>query len=68
MSTRRNVGAYEWRNELDKLKRKSEQLRIGLVELSRDARTVEATRQYLQLVSLSSEIEVKALELKDYKP
>lgn len=65
--TRRIVGAYAWRDDLEKIRRIGEQMRVGLMELSRDARTVEASRRYTELVALSSEVSIKALELKDYQ-
>ena len=65
--TRRIVGAYAWRDDLERIKRIGEQMRVGLMELSRDARTVEASRRYTELVALSSEVSIKALELKDYQ-
>lgn len=65
--TRRLVGGYEWRNELEKIERLGERLRAGLAELGRDTRTVEQSRHVLELVSLSSEVSVKALKLRSYQ-
>lgn len=66
-STRRLVGAYEWRNELGKIDRLGEQLRMKLMELSKEARTVEHSRNFTELVALSSEVSIKALKLKEYQ-
>jgi hypothetical protein len=61
------VTGYEWRNELDAINRIGERMRAGLVELGRDAKTIEHSYRLLELLALSSEVSVKALELKDYQ-
>lgn len=65
--TRRLVGAYEWNSQLDDIKGIGEKLRAKLTELGKYAATVETSRQITELVSLSSEVSVKALELKGYR-
>lgn len=65
--SRREVGGYEWNNELLRIQRLGETLTDELVMLGRYARSVEAANHVTRLVSLSSQITVKALELQDYK-
>ena len=67
MSIRRSVGAYEWRRELDNLKGIGEQITKELAEMGQYASTVEASRRFTKLVGLSSQVSVKALELREYK-
>lgn len=67
MSARRQVGAYEWRNELDKLSHIGEQMASELTELSRHTPTVDATRTVVRLLSLSSQVSVKSLKLREYQ-
>lgn len=61
------MGAYEWRRELDNLKGIGEVLTKELTEMGQYAPTVETSRRITKLVGLSSQVSVKALELKDYK-
>ena len=67
MSVRRSVGAYEWRRELDNLKGIGEALTKELADMGQYAPTVETSRRITKLVGLSSQVSVKALELRDYK-
>lgn len=67
MTTRRLVGAYEWRNQLDAIKGIGERIKKELTEMGKNASTVETSRRITELVSLSSDVSVKALELKGYK-
>lgn len=66
-TTRRLVGANEWRHELDHIEQLGERLRASIAELGKDARTVEHSRRFTELVALSSEVSVKALRLKLYQ-
>lgn len=68
MTNRRQVGGYVWQEKLDTVKTLSERLNSGLVSLSKQARTVETANQITQLVALTSQIAVAAMELKEYRP
>lgn len=65
--TRRQVNGYEWRHELDAIHGLGERMATRLVEMSQSAPTVQASRQYIELVGMSSQVSIKALKLKDYK-
>jgi len=67
MTARRQVGAYEWRNELDKMSRISQQMADELVELSRHTSTVDGTRTVVKLLSYSNQIAVNSLKLREYQ-
>lgn len=68
MSERRKVGDYTWQDEADQIKRLSEDVTKGLTELSSHARTIEVSTLITRLVAASSQISVKAMELRGYKP
>lgn len=65
---RRQVGGYEWDNELESISGMGQTLTRELIELGKQARSVETANQITRLVGISSQISVKALELQDYKP
>ena len=67
MTIRRRVGGYVWQDELFKVKRLGETVTSELVELGKHARSVETANQITRLVALSSQIAVKAMELREYK-
>lgn len=67
MTAQRQVGGYEWRNELDRLTHIGEQLGTKLEELGRTAPTVDASRKFIELLSLSNQVSVKALKLRNYQ-
>jgi hypothetical protein len=67
MNNRRLVGGYVWQEKLDKVRELSERVNSGLVVLSKQARTVETANQITQLVALTSQISVTAMELKEYR-
>ena len=62
---RRQVGGYEWVNELDEIAALGQTLTTGLVELGKNARSVETANLITRYVSISAAISVKALELQD---
>lgn len=68
LRSRRQVGGYEWGNSLEDIKGMGETLTRELVKLGKQARTVETANRITHLVSISSQISVKAMELQDYKP
>lgn len=61
------VGGYLWRDELDDLAAIGQELASDLAEMSQLAPTVQATRQYAKLIKLSSQMSIKALQLKNYR-
>jgi hypothetical protein len=68
MNNRRLVGGYVWHEKLDEMRQLSEAVNSGLIILSKQARTLETANQITQLVALTSQISVKAMELKEYRP
>lgn len=68
LRSRRQVGGYEWGNSLEDIKGMGETLTRELVKLGKQARTVETANRITHLVSISSQIAVRAMELQDYKP
>lgn len=67
MSIRRQVGAYKWREELEEIKGLGEKIGKELVEMGQFASTVETSRRFTRLVNMTSQVSVKALELKGYQ-
>jgi hypothetical protein len=68
MNNRRLVGGYVWQEKLDEIRQLSEAVNSGLILLSKQARTLETANQITQLVARTSQISVKAMELKEYRP